>query len=302
MLEARTDEDATKVLAECGYGDIPSSSAEDLERALASGRNGMFAFLERIVPEHALIDAFRAKYDYHNMKAILKSEAKAFDPEPLMIDSGRVRSKSLIEMLRQDDTRGLPPVMRAALYEARDVLARTDDPQLSDMVLDRALFDEMRKMAEASQSKFLSEYVKLSIDLTNLRAVVRALRIGRGADFLRSLLITGGKVDNDRLVAAALSDASLSELYSGSLLEEAATYGSPAIQGETSLTTFERHGDEAIIKYMKTSKFVAFGEQPLIAFIAAKEAEIISIRTIMSGRKAGVSHDIIRERLRESYV
>jgi V/A-type H+-transporting ATPase subunit C len=61
-------------------------------------------------------------------------------------------------------------------------------------------------------------------------------------------------------------------------------------------------GDEALIKYMKSAKLIAFGEQPLIAYIAAKEAEIISIRTIMSGRKADVPHEVLRERLREAYV
>ena len=302
MLESRSDEDAVKVLVECGYGDIPSSSPEDLERALTAGRGGMFAMLERVVPSRSLIDVFRVKYDYHNLKAILKSEAKSLNPEPLLIDSGRVRSKQLMEMIRQDDTRGLPPVMRAALYEARDVLARTDDPQLSDMTLDRALFDETREMALESRSKFLMEYVKLNIDLTNLRAVVRASRIGRGADFLRSLLIPGGKVDNDRLLTAAISGASLTDLYSGSLLEEAASAGAAAARRETSLTLFEKLGDEAVIKYLKASKYVAFGEQPLIAYIAAKESEIVSIRAIMSGRKTGVPHDVIRERLRETYV
>jgi V/A-type H+-transporting ATPase subunit C len=302
MLEARTDEEAAKVLSECGYGDVIISSADDLEQALSLGRYDMLSLLERVIPDRKLTDVFRVKYDYHNLKAILKSEAKSLNPSHLLIDSGRIRVKQLADMLLQDDIRDLPPVMRVAATEAREVLARTGDPQQSDMILDHAFFKEMRELALSLESEFLKGYVELLIDVTNLRALVRALRIGRGIDFLRNLLVKGGKFDTGRLISIAVSDSSFSEFYEKSLLEQAAAAGEPAMRGETSLTAFERLCDEALVKYMKASKFVAFGDQPLIAYIAAREAEVISIRTIMSGRKAGVSPDVIRERLREAYV
>ena len=47
---------------------------------------------------------------------------------------------------------------------------------------------------------------------------------------------------------------------------------------------------------------VSFGEAPVIAYLAAKEAEIVAIRIIMTGRLAGLPTDVIRERLREAYV
>jgi len=207
-----------------------------------------------------------------------------------------------MEMLVQDDTRDLPPMARKAVDEARDVLARTSDPQLSDMILDRACFKEMSEIAEASQSVFLQKYVSLWIDSANLRTVVRAARIGKGIDFLRGALVEGGSVDKGRLVSVAVSESPIAECYIGNPLEEAAAAGMPAIRGEVSLTVFERMCDDALIRHLKSAKLVAFGEQPLIAYIAAKESEIISIRTILSGRQAGIPHELIRERLREAYV
>lgn len=44
------------------------------------------------------------------------------------------------------------------------------------------------------------------------------------------------------------------------------------------------------------------GEAPVIAYLAAKEAEILAIRIILTGRLADLAPDIIRERLREAYV
>lgn len=302
MLEANSDEEAAKVLLECGYPDAPGPSSEELEKALMTEQVKIFAFLEAVTPQHALIDVFRVKYDYHNIKAILKAGAMSLEAEPLMIDSGRIKPGPLMEMVWQDDMKGLPPVMREAALEAREVLAHTGDPQQSDMVLDSAYFEEMRAIAADSQSEFLKGYVRLYIDATNLCTVVRSLRIGRETDFLRVALVDGGNVEKERLVSAAVAGAPVVELFSGTALEETAAAGSPAARGETSLTTFERLGDDALLRYLKTAKFIAFGEQPLVAFIAAKETEIISIRTIMQGRRAGVPHDVIRERLREAYV
>ena len=47
---------------------------------------------------------------------------------------------------------------------------------------------------------------------------------------------------------------------------------------------------------------VPFGVEAVISYLAAKEIEFTAVRIIMSGRMAGISGDIIRERLREAYV
>ena len=47
---------------------------------------------------------------------------------------------------------------------------------------------------------------------------------------------------------------------------------------------------------------MAFGEAPLIGYLAARETELTNVRVILSGRLAGLDADTIRERLRESYV
>ena len=54
--------------------------------------------------------------------------------------------------------------------------------------------------------------------------------------------------------------------------------------------------------YLTQAKRVAFGEQPLIAYLAAKDSEFTAVRIIMTGRLAGLSADVIRERLRDAYV
>ena len=84
-------------------------------------------------------------------------------------------------------------------------------------------------------------------------------------------------------------------------MKEAAEAGSAALNGGR-LTRFEKLCDDAVLNYVAGAKYVAFGEAPVIGYLAAKENELTSVRIIMSGRMAGLDADTIRERLRESYV
>ena len=49
---------------------------------------------------------------------------------------------------------------------------------------------------------------------------------------------------------------------------------------------------------MESAKYASFDERPIIAYIAAREAEAMSIRIIMAGKLEGLSADEIRSRLR----
>ena len=60
--------------------------------------------------------------------------------------------------------------------------------------------------------------------------------------------------------------------------------------------------DAAVLHQVATAKQVPFGPEVLIAYVAAKETEFTAVRIIMAGRIAGLKPDVIRERLRESYV
>ena len=45
-----------------------------------------------------------------------------------------------------------------------------------------------------------------------------------------------------------------------------------------------------------------FGVEVALGYLAAKEAEWTAVRTVLSGRMAGVPAEALRERLREQYV
>lgn len=301
MLEAPSAEDAAKILSECGYPEMVPLNAKTIQETLAAEHRKVFADLAAFVPDPALIDVFKVRYDYHNVKVLLKAEATQSESASLLMDLGRVPVRELTEKLNASDLRGIPATLQGAIMQARETLGTTRDPQLADFVLDQAYYIDMFQIAKKGESSFLEGFVRISIDAANLRTAVRTLRMGKNAEFLRDILFPGGNVDTTRVLTAASAGGSLADLFGLSPLKEAAEAGATALSGGR-LTQFEKLCDNAVTTYLKSAKYVAFGEAPVIAYLAAKEAELTAIRIILTGRMSALPADIIQERLRDSYV
>ena len=115
------------------------------------------------------------------------------------------------------------------------------------------------------------------------------------------MLLPGGRIQREKLKAAALGAGDLAALFRGTELEEAAEAGAQVMQ-EGSMTRFEKLCDDGVTHYLMQGKKVAFGEHPVIGYLYAREAELTTIRIILTGKMAGLDQETIRERLRESYV
>lgn len=302
MLDAKSHEDAAKVLCECGYGEMSSVTVSEWERVIAEERNAVYRLIGSLSNVKELADVFKMKYDYHNIKTIIKSEVTGENPERLLIDSGRMSAAAMVEVMREQKYKELPGDLKSCVVETREVLARTGDPQTADFLLDRVCVEEMRKTADDSRSEFLKQYVGMFIDVYNLRAVVRTTRLSREPDFLRTVLVEGGSVSVSKLISVITAGSSLEEIYSSTWLYEAAVSGVQSTKSEVPMTAFERHTDNVLIRMLTRAKRVTFGEQPLIGYLGAKESEFTTIRTILSGRIAGVAPEALRERLRDCYV
>lgn len=300
MVEASTTEEAARVLTECGYPEMTSVTVDTVDEVLAQAREDVFAELNGLAPDKAMLDVFKTKYDYHNAKALLKCEALGLDPDRLLVDTGRVAPEVLREAVTSSDFRPLSSTMGEAIVQAREVLGMTRDPQRSDLILDKAYFQEMTDLAEETGSEFLKGYVRMLVDAANLRSAVRVLRMGKDADYLDTVLFPGGEVSPARVRKAAEGE-SLETVYLTSAFKNAAVAGQAAAAGG-SLTAFEKACDDTVNAYMQQAKYVAFGEQPMLGYMSAKDNEFTAVRIILTGRLADLPADVIRERLRNAYV
>lgn len=301
MIDTASFDEAAKMLADCGYEDYSGMNAKQVDNALAERRAEIFAELARMSPNPETVEVFRMKYDYHNAKTLIKAEAAALEREDLLSSSGRVPVQTLIKSFTEEKFTGVPPVLADAIVQAKSVLARTANPQLADFALDKAYFTELLKAARELDSDFLTGYARILIDSANLRSAVRTMRMGKDLDFLKLALVPGGGIDAGRIAASSSSGETLAALFTNTLLAEAAALGAEAVKGGR-MTDFELACDNAVTAYLTRARLVAFGEAPVIAYLAAVEGEITAVRMILTGFLAGIAPDTIRERLREFYA
>ena len=296
MIEARDDDEAMKLLAECGY-----TGTGTLEEILAQARADVFKDLSSAVPDPRLAEVFQLKYDYHNAKTLLKCKATGAEPERLLLAGGRYDPQHLLDGWRREDLRGCSDTYRRAIIQASVILEQEKDPQGADLVLDKACYEEMGQLARDLKSKYLQGYVRLSVDVANLRTAVRVSRMGKEGEFLRQVLLSGGSVSRQSLVNA--HGDGLGEVFQTGPLAQAAALGSKLSQpGSGALTAFEKACDDALTDYLTSARLIPFGEEIVIGYLYAREQELTAIRAIFAGRAAGLDGDTIRQRLRKTYV
>ena len=301
MVDARTGEESAKVLSECGYPELSALTNRSLDEMLSQARAALYRELKGAVPDPRLVEVFQMKYDYHNAKTLVKAAAVGVQADRLLMEGGRWSAAQIKDAFQRDSLRDFTETFRQAVSQARETLNAGGDPQLADFVLDRACFAEMAAAADAAGSEFLRGYVRLLVDAANLRSAVRAARMGKESDFLVQVLLPGGNVEVHALLSGKGSD--LAALFRGGFLGEAAAAGAAlAAPGSGELTAFERMCDDGVTAYLTQARRIPFGEQAVIGYLYARESEFTAIRTILSGRMAGLEGDTIRERLRDAYV
>lgn len=307
MIDSSSPEDALKVLVEADYGlaSGEAANAYGYEAILAEERVKVYRLLKEIAPEPGVFDIFLIQNDYHNIKAFLRAEfssGKELDTGILM-EPGTIGTDKLRASIRDRNLSELPPIMKKAVEECIELFNRTRDPMSMDVILDKAAYSQMKDMADKSGNSFLKELISILIDLTNMKMFLRLKRLKKTWDFLQKVLIPGGNVDTKVFIEfletsyEAFVEAMRYKRY-GQLLEESIE----KLKQTGSMTEFEKRSDNFIISHAKKAKYLAFGMEPLVGYILAKENEIRNARIVLVGKINKMPNDIIRERLRESYV
>ena len=300
MLSSGSFEEAAQTLHEQGWPNMLGMDRAEIDKALSKYREELFAELARLSPDKELADLFRLRYDYHNAKVMIKAQATEQGADYLLTAAGRVELDKLKAAFTANDFRFLPDVLGKAIVEAKEILARTSNPQLADFALDKACYDEMQRCARKLDNKYISEYVSLFAQGSNLRSLVRCTRMGKSEEFLRSLLFEDRYLERSLPQVYGSADG-ISSFYSTSRYKAAAQLGAEAAKGGK-MTEFERSCDNVMVKYLKDARMHGFGPEYVLGYMAAIENDITCIRILLGSFLSGLNANYIKERLRDTYV
>lgn len=305
MIDGDSANEALKVLQESEYANVMTGvkRAEDYEIILSKELKRVYELMYDASPSKALIDLMSIKYDYHNIKVLLKGMFLQKDFSEMLISVGKIDIHTLKQSINNNSLGELPKVMKEAIEKAKETFEANKDPQEIDIILDNAMFAEMKDIAKELNDMFVDKYVKALIDLTNIKTLLRVKKQNKNRDFLQEVIITGGAIDKDTIVGF-LNDApeNISNKLSFTDYSELIRFGIEDYTKTGSASLLEKLIDNYIMNMMKEAKFIPFGVEPVLAYIYAKETEIKVVRIIMVGKLNNISGEVIRERLRDIYV
>ncbi|MBP8613962.1 MAG: V-type ATPase subunit [Firmicutes bacterium] len=330
VLEAPTLESAQSVLRDSYYGPYVSKldNANEFEPALEAAMRGIYEGILEIAPEPIIIDAYRARYDFHNLKALLKAEILGIEPDEgafsalgnfdivalgHLVDEARTEDTTVKsrkkKRLETDDPRekSLYAIGLELKDVYRDIAGRSSAKSLSpfevDSYIDKSYYSWIGKLYQKHGYYFLIQFIQREIDILNMKMLMRSYRLGISPGDFSMAVLEGGTIGADVLVGAfARGPKEVQAVYQGSELEGLARRGLSDLEKKEPLTRWEKECDDAISRVVKEAGKVALGPEPIFGYVFGREIESKNLRIIFSGKQSLVPESKIRERLREGYA
>ena len=300
LADAKNLEDAIKLLNETSYSSELSKldRPENYEQVLSEVLNKTYKEAMEISPEKSLVEILSCKYDYHNLKVLVKENIlkEKFDSMYCMLDGNEI--EAFRELALKNDE-GLSKDFKECL----DFFETTMDPQDIDIFIDKKYFEKVLSLAEEFKLEMITEYFKAMIDFINLRTFIRCRKQNQVKETLEKVLIKGGDVETDKILDMFYEDIEilpikLKAYKIGRVLSKIVE----EYKNTNSLNSFEKSMDDYLVEIVRKAKSIHYGAEVIFSFLFAKELEIKNLRLILVGKVNGLSADFIKERLREVYV
>ena len=301
LIDASDFSDSIKMIQDTQYGEYVASASYEsgLKRALEDVYMNMY----NIIPVHEVIDVLAVRYDGHNIKSILKGKFSGFDISSILINIGTIEVESLKQLILDENYNNIPDIVIKTVQKAISTFSGTGDPQDIDLIVDKGVYEYAMEIAKNSKYDYLVEFVKLNIDITNLKTFIRIKAQEKSIEFLDKVFIDGGTLGYN-LFSSFINESleRFSDKLSYSNFSKWSDQGIAEYIRNGDLGSIDRYGDNYILDHIKKSKFISLGTEPIIAYIYARENEIRALRIILTGKKSKVHPEKIRERMRDVYV
>lgn len=300
MIDAKDADEAFKILLDSEY--IKSAEGVDgvknYELLLKNETARVFKLGAEMLNDKRILEILSLKYDYHNLKAIVKGKVSGKNFDDLFIYSSDNNPDKIRVQFENGHFTDTKSEFIKALRSGEAIYEETNDPQMIDIVIDRAYYSHLKEISDSLAIDLFSEYVSSSIDFFNISSMLRAVKMGKSQNFLNQILVEGGGVSVSRLISLSREDfdrvavALKSERVGRALLECVDEY-----KEKGSLGVIDNMRDVFLSRLNSDSRFVSFGPEPIFAYLVAKEKEISIIRLILVGKLNNIPSTKLRERL-----
>ncbi|MEA3304523.1 MAG: V-type ATPase subunit [Patescibacteria group bacterium] len=300
MIGADSIDTAYKILAEMDYSHHMNDveNASDFQQVLDATMKDLKDELQSILTEQEYSVLLWKKYDYHNLKLALKTQlCGAENSESFYSNLGIWTSDEVARIAT--DPAGQSASLSDAVLKAKELYTQTSNPIFIDVLLDVGYLKELQLIASQSNNEFVSAIIRIVTDQYNILSFLRLRELGKTeSSLVRQVFVNGGSADASAFVSSLHKSfdhfvrTCISGSYSSKIKDVLAEYTK-----ESNLFAVELGLQELLVSHINSSKTIALGIEPVLAFWIGKENNIKILRFILTAKQAGISKETIRERL-----
>ena len=305
LLTAKDADDVYTMLRDSSYGNhiYEDTAVHDFEDVLLAEQKDMYDLLYEISPDRRVIDYFTLRHDYQNLKVLIKEKYINQDLSHLLVPLGSVPIRILKELVNIGRSEHVDEQMNICMKEVSDYIEDYNESVGIDIIFDNHYWVHMLTLAKKAGYPEFDQLIQRNIDIFNISTTLRAYLIKRVQGFLRAVLADGGTLSVDNILESIHSSLDdfvdyLRDTPFKNLIDQAYE----EIQEHKTLNDFDLIKDNFLMKRYRENKIVPFGPTAIMGYIYAKETEIKNIRIILIGKINKIPEDILRKRMRDSYV
>lgn len=299
MIDAPNIEAAFKVFNDTEYADnLLEVKPVEFKKALDDDHQQTRQLFGQILDDQKILQFLFVRYDFHNIKLAFKEKysGKVLSNEASQI--GLVNAASLNNYILNQAKVNLPDSLKKIIDQASLEFAKNNSPHYIDSFLDKAMFKLLGDLTTQINNSFITNFLKLQIDIANIKIFLRSKRLNKDVKWLAEELITGGQVSTKEFTTIFdQEDKEALNILCGYFDNKFRKIVTAYLENNN-LWELEMLFENYEMRYLKQTKEMSYGPEMTIAYYYAKKNALRNVRLIMTGKLNGVAPDELKARLR----
>jgi len=295
MANSGSFAEAVELLGGTDYAISASASNEEIEKLLCDRRRETKKLISQLLIDEKIIEFLRARSDFANMRLAIR---RLVLEKPLgsdYCDQGNIPVDQYELVFVQEDYTALPTYLQEAVEAGVLGYYKNKNVRDIDIAIDKVEAEFQLENAKQAGSIFLVELMKMYIDITNIRTMMR-LKFTETQD--RDVFMPGGYIDPARLGQMIdIGYDGLAQAFAATPYYAILEAGAGYMQSNNSFLKLEAAAERHFLGFLKTADQITAGHQPIVAYLLRKEHEIRMVRMVLACKKAQIEHKVIHDRI-----
>ena len=305
MLSAASAEEIYSMLQETVYGDFINEDdrVHDFEDVLMAELKRVYDTMYQLTPEKAIVDFFALKYDYQNLKVLVKAAYMQEDFSEYLVPIGTQPLSVLKDLVKTRKSNLVAKEMVDCVEEVFSYIENYHEVQSIDIIFDNHYWEQLWTIGKEYDNDLLQSLIRRQIDIFNISTTLRSYAMKRKRGFISAVLADHGNLPAKELLAEITTSLEAFVAYlQGTPYKELINHSYEELVEKKTLNTFDIRKDNFLMAKLKEHKIVPFGPSALAGYLYAKEIESKNLRILLIGKINKVPEEILRSRVRDSYA